>query len=144
MAMADDSASIAAAFTHCALHVRDVEASIAFYRRFCGLEAVNAHGQGDQQTVWLCHPQGQPPFVLVLVPGGGHRRQTGDDLTHYGFAVKDRAAVDQIAAAGRAAGCLYWEPQELGYPAGYICALSDPDGYVVEFSCDQPLGPFAA
>ena len=35
------------------------------------------------------------------------------------------------------AGCLSWEPQELPAPVGYVCALTDPDGNVVEFSFDQ-------
>jgi catechol 2,3-dioxygenase-like lactoylglutathione lyase family enzyme len=33
------------AFTHCALHVRDLDQSIAFYRSFCGLELVEEHGR---------------------------------------------------------------------------------------------------
>ena len=30
-----------------------------------------------------------------------------------------------------------WEPQQLPPPIGYVCALNDPDGNVVEFSFDQ-------
>ena len=52
-----------------------------------------------------------------------------------------REAVDEIAARGRAEGCLAWEPQQLPAPIGYICALTDPDGNMVEFSHDQ--GVFA-
>ena len=46
-------------------------------------------------------------------------------------------AVDEVAALGRAEGCLVWEPQQLPAPIGYVCALNDPDGNVVEFSFDQ-------
>ena len=40
-------------FTHCALHVRDLEKSIDFYRSYCGLEIVKQHGEGDARVVWL-------------------------------------------------------------------------------------------
>ena len=42
-------------FTHCALHVRDLDQSIAFYQSYCGLGIVKEHGQGDARTVWMAH-----------------------------------------------------------------------------------------
>jgi catechol 2,3-dioxygenase-like lactoylglutathione lyase family enzyme len=62
-------------------------------------------------------------------------------FAHLGIELPTRAAVDDIAARGRAEGCLAWEPEELGPPVGYVCALTDPDGNMVEFSFDQ--GVFA-
>jgi catechol 2,3-dioxygenase-like lactoylglutathione lyase family enzyme len=38
------------AFTHCRLHVRDLDRSIAFYRDYCGLEIVKEHGEGTGRT----------------------------------------------------------------------------------------------
>ena len=38
---------------------------------------------------------------------------------------------------GKAAGCLSWPPQQMPDPIGYICALTDPDGNMIEFSYDQ-------
>ena len=135
---------MATAFTHCALHVGDVERSVAFYRRFCGLDVVHTHGSDPaERTVWMAEPGREQAFVLVLVPGGAGHRQDEADMTHYGFAVASRAAVDDIAARGRTAGCLHWDARELPYPVGYLCALRDPDGYIVEFSHGQPLGPDA-
>lgn len=129
-------------FTHCALHVSDVDASIAFYERFCGLTVVHAHGDTPaERTVWMAEEGREKAFVLVLVSGGQEQTRTEGDMTHYGFAVERREDVDRIAGEGRAAGCLHWEPQELPYPVGYLCALEDPDGYIVEFSHGQPLGP---
>ncbi len=132
------------AFTHCALHVSDIDASIAFYGRFCGLQVVHAHGDPAERTVWMAEEGRQAAFVLVLVSGGRGQTRRDGDMTHYGFAVERRADVDALAEKARAAGCLYWEPQELPYPVGYLCALKDPDGYIVEFSHGQPLGPGAA
>lgn len=133
------------AFTHCALHVRDIDASIAFYRDYCGLKVVHTHGERPQErTVWMAEEGREAIFVLVLVSGGGGQRQSEADMTHYGFAVGRREDIDRIAEMGRQAGCLHWEAQELPYPVGYLCALKDPDGYIIEFSYGQPLGPGAA
>ena len=47
--------------------------------------------------------------------------------------------MDEAAQRGRTAGCLAWEPAELPPPVGYICALADPDGNLVEFSFGQDV-----
>jgi catechol 2,3-dioxygenase-like lactoylglutathione lyase family enzyme len=132
------------AFTHCALHVSDLEQSIVFYRRFCGLHVVREHGSPpDDRAAWLAEEGRENNFVLVLVEGGKQRKTADGDMTHYGFAVPSTADVDRIAAEGREADCLHWEPQQLPSPVGYLCALRDPDGYIIEFSYGQPLGPGA-
>lgn len=129
------------AFTHCALHVQDIDASIAFYERFCGLVQVHSHGQSaGERTVWMAEEGREEQFVLVLVSGGERQRRGEGDMTHYGFAVASRQDVDRIAEEARAAGCLHWEPRDLPPPVGYLCAVEDPDGYIVEFSHGQPLG----
>jgi len=51
--------------------------------------------------------------------------------------VTSRAEVDAIAKRGQAEGCLAWPPTEMPPPIGYICALTDPDGNMIEFSYDQ-------
>jgi catechol 2,3-dioxygenase-like lactoylglutathione lyase family enzyme len=127
-------------FTHCALHVHDLDRSIAFYRSYCGFSVVKEHGQGPERVVWVADQGEGPRFVLVLLGGGLLRAQDKEDMTHYGFAVGSRAEVDAIAARGRCDGCLYWEPQEFPPPTGYLCAVTDPSGYVIEFSFGQPLG----
>ncbi|HEX5930674.1 MAG TPA: VOC family protein [Methyloceanibacter sp.] len=129
------------AFTHCALHVRDLDRSIAFYRSYCGLELVNEHGKGNSRTVWLASPGAERNFVLVLLGGGPAHAQEDGDMTHYGFGVPAREDVDRIAERARADGCLHWEPREYAPPTGYLCAVKDPSGHIIEFSHGQPLGP---
>ena len=129
------------AFTHCALHVRDLDRSIAFYRSYCGLDVVREHGKGGERTVWMASRGEEQSFVLVLLGGGPERVQGEGDMTHYGFGVSTRAEVDAIALRGRQDGCLHWEPQEFPPPTGYLCAVKDPTGYIIEFSYGQPLGP---
>lgn len=130
-------------FTHCALHVRDLDRSIDFYRDYCGLEMVREHGKGDGRAVWMAGPGEEQSFVLVLLGGGPDHAQADGDMTHYGFGVSTREEVDAIAARGRRDGCLHWEPQEFPPPTGYLCAVKDPSGHIIEFSYGQPLGPHA-
>ena len=126
-------------FTHCALHARDLDESIAFYQSYCGLRIVKTHGKDEERTVWMAHDDGAA-FVLVLLGGGSGRAPDKHDMTHYGFAVASRADVDTIAERGRQEGRLFWEPQEFPPPTGYLCAVRDPSGYIIEFSYGQPLG----
>ena len=87
------------AFTHCALHVRDLDTSIDFYRSYCGLEVVKRHSEGDGRVAWLASPGEEGNFVLVLLGGGPERAQDKDDMTHYGFGVAKREDIDEIAEA---------------------------------------------
>ncbi len=136
------------AFTHVALHVRDLRACVAFYREFCGLKVVHERGGDDARdgghVVWLAQPGREQEFIFVLLPGGPGRDQAEGDYSHFGFALDSRAAVDAIADKARTAGCLVWEPRDEPYPVGYYCGVRDPDGNAVEFSYGQPLGPGAA
>ena len=129
------------AFTHCALHVTDLDRSIEFYRLYCGLELVNEHGKGAGRTVWLATPGAEKDFVLVLLGGGPAHAQGLDDMTHYGFGVATREDVDRIAARARKDGSLHWEPRDYAPPTGYLCAVKDPSGHIIEFSHGQKLGP---
>ena len=58
-------------------------------------------------------------------------------FAHIGIEVTGREEVDEIAKRGEAEGCLAWAPREMPPPIGYICALTDPDGNMIEFSYDQ-------
>lgn len=42
-------------FTHCALHVRDLDESIAFYESYCRLRIAKEHGHGHERTVWMAN-----------------------------------------------------------------------------------------
>jgi len=127
--------------THIALHVADLDACIAFYRDFCALQVIHERPGKGQRIVWMAEPGREHSLVFVLMPGGsrvGVSRKILDDTLRRKLS---RAAVDAIAARGRAAGCLLWEPREEPFPVGYYCGLRDPAGNYVEFSYGQPLGP---
>ncbi len=130
--------------THLALHVRDLEACVAFYRDFCAMRIVHERDDGaGGRVVWLTEPGRESAFIFVLLAGGPGRDQAERDYSHFGFALDSRAAVDAMAARAEAAGCLAWPPRQEPYPVGYYCGLRDPDGNFVEFSYGQPLGPGA-
>lgn len=123
------------------MHVTDLDKSIGFYERYCGMAIVKEHGEDDKRVVWLASPGAEHSFVLVLLGGGPKRDQDADDMTHYGFGVPTRADVDRIAAQAKEDGLLHWEPRDYAPPTGYLCGVKDPTGYIVEFSYGQPLGP---
>jgi catechol 2,3-dioxygenase-like lactoylglutathione lyase family enzyme len=129
--------------THVALHVRDLDACIAFYRAFCGMQVVHERRDGSSRVAWLAEPGREGEFIIVLLDGGPGHEQVATDYSHLGFAVDSRATVDAVAARGQAAGCLVWPPRDEPYPVGYYCGLRDPSGHFVEFSYGQPLGPGA-
>ncbi|HMM13191.1 MAG TPA: VOC family protein [Parvibaculum sp.] len=129
------------ALTHIALHVRDLDASKAFYAEFCGMKTVHERGDKGERVAWIAEDGKEHAFVIVMIEGGNRPAQRGDDFTHLGFALASREAVDEIARRG--ADHLVWPPKTLPYPVGHFCGLADPDGNVVEFSYGQPLGPDA-
>ncbi|ARU59301.1 ring-cleaving dioxygenase [Oleiphilus messinensis] len=129
--------------THIALHVKDIEATIAFYQNYCNMQIVHDRSHGPKRIVWLAEPGRESDFIFVIMNGGDNLHLATNDYRHFGFAVASREAVDCIADAARAAGDLIWEPVDEPYPVGYYCGLKDPNGNAVEFSFGQPLGPGA-
>jgi catechol 2,3-dioxygenase-like lactoylglutathione lyase family enzyme len=135
-----------ARLTHVALPIHDVDASIAWYEEFTPLRLLMRREDPLGQSAWIGMPDMvERPFIVVLVSTDADKpkgaQPTLAPFAHLGVEVPERADIDAIATRGRAAGCLVWEPQQLPPPVGYVCALRDPDGNMVEFSHDQ--GVFA-
>jgi catechol 2,3-dioxygenase-like lactoylglutathione lyase family enzyme len=88
--------------THIALHVRDLDACVAFYRRFCGLEIVHerAAREAGERIYWLAEPGREREFIFVLLPGGPGRDQAAHDFSHFGF----RAGQPRRGRPGRRRG----------------------------------------
>lgn len=129
-------------WTHIALPVHDIDASIAWYVGYTPLTLVARRHDDQGQSAWLADPATTAaPMVLVLVAMDADADRgpvaTLGPFAHIGIELPSREGVDEIAARGDEAGCLAWEAQQLPPPVGYICALTDPDGNMVEFSFDQ-------
>jgi catechol 2,3-dioxygenase-like lactoylglutathione lyase family enzyme len=134
---------MAISLTHIALHVNDLDACVAFYQSYAGMHRVHQRESRGKQVVWLGHPGKEAEFILVILPGGPGRKQLPTDFSHLGFALDSREAVNAIAERARSEGILEWEPKQEPFPVGYYCGIRDPDGYFIEFSYGQPLGPGA-
>jgi lactoylglutathione lyase len=127
-------------WTHIALPVADLDASIAWYTTFTPLEVLDRRADDAGESAWLGErARRDDPFVLVLVSflAAQGPRPTLAPFAHIGIELASRDEVDAVARRAAAAGCLVWEPQQLPAPVGYVCAATDPDGNVVEFSFDQ-------
>ena len=132
-------------WTHVALRVSDVDASIDWYRRYTTLELLDRREDADGCGAWLAHRDaGEHPFVLVLAQFFEGRDPFAPEplaklapFNHFGIELPTRADVDDIAARGAADGCLAMAAKQMPDPIGYICMLEDPDGNLVEFSFDQ-------
>jgi catechol 2,3-dioxygenase-like lactoylglutathione lyase family enzyme len=124
-----------------ALHVRDVAATVEFYRAFAGLHVVHDRVDGDVRVVWLSERAEEPDFVIVALGFAPTPEAQPSHLAHFGYDLPSRAAVDEIAARGERAGLLVQGPLDAGPIVGYYCMLRDPDGNLVEFSHGQPIDP---
>lgn len=131
--------------THVALPVADLDRSIAFYTEIAPLTLVHRHEQENQgRTAWVSnHGQVIDPFVIVLTETYANHGDVPAILqpfAHLGVEMPSKEAVDRIAEIGADRGVLYWEPRQMPNPIlGYLCALKDPDGNIVEFSYNQDV-----
>jgi lactoylglutathione lyase len=129
-------------WTHIALPCTDIDKTIAWYERFTPLELLDRREDADGQGAWLGHPdQADKPFILVLVSffkdQASGPKPIMAPFAHIGMEVTSREEVEEIARRGEAEGCLAWPPTDMPAPIGYICALKDPDGNMIEFSHNQ-------
>jgi lactoylglutathione lyase len=128
-------------WTHIALPSSDLDASIAWYAQFTPLVVLDRREDTDGQSAWLCHDkQVDNPFILVLVMfwrDKGKPTPIMAPFAHIGIEVPSRHDVEETAERARAAGCLAWEPTDMPDPIGFICAITDPDGNVIEISHNQ-------
>jgi lactoylglutathione lyase len=132
-------------WTHIALCAKDVDASIAWYERFTHLRLLSRSEDKVGKSAWLGDSeQADSPFVLVLGqffegfdPFAPAVHPPMAPFAHIGIELASKEEVDEIAARGKAEGCLTFGPQQMPKHIGYICFLADPDGNTVEYSYDQ-------
>jgi catechol 2,3-dioxygenase-like lactoylglutathione lyase family enzyme len=117
-------------FDHIGLRVRDLEASVAFYR--AALAPLGHElGSRDGECAGL-GPPGAPALWLYAAGGMLGPR------THVAFRAADRASVERFHAAGLKSGGKNNGPPGLRAdygPTYYAAFLLDPDGNNVEAVC---------
>lgn len=132
-------------WTHLALLVKDIDASIAWYEEYTHLEELARNQDAMGRGAWMGdRTQADQPFILVMAeffegkdPFAPAEHGKLAPFAHIGIEVTSREAVEKIAEKAKEAGCLALPPTQMPAPVGYICFLSDPDGNMVEFSFDQ-------
>ena len=122
---------------HIALVVADAEKSAEFYQNYCGMEVIHQRQDGDFHVKWVRAPQQKDGFMLVLLETLADVSAAGGLMDHLGIYVENRSAVDAIAAKANQDGILVEGPVYAGEIVGYYCMVRDPDGNLVEFSCEQ-------
>ena len=132
-------------FTHVALHVRDLERSLAFYREFGKLRVFEERGgPGGSRVAWLASESQR--FVLVLVAPRrlSWRHRIGRALakvlpppSHLGVELGSREEVEALCEVARQRGILRRAPVDRGPPVGFYGMIADPDGNNVELSHGQ-------
>jgi catechol 2,3-dioxygenase-like lactoylglutathione lyase family enzyme len=132
-------------WTHIALKVKDVDATVAWYEKFTHLRTLARHQDEMGRNAWIGdESNADSPFVLVAGqffegkdPFAPAPHPPLGPFAHIGIELPSKEAVDEIAARGKEEGCLAFGPREMPKHIGYICFLKDPDGNTVEFSYDQ-------
>ncbi len=132
-------------WTHIALRIRDMNATIAWYEEFTPLRLIDRREDESGYGGWLGMPgETNNPFILVLAqffpdkdPFANAPMATLAPFAHLGMELPTKDAIDAIAEKARAADCLGMPPTMMPPPIGYITMLNDPDGNTVEFSWDQ-------
>ena len=132
-------------WTHMALHVNDIEASIVWYEKYTHLRVLARNEDEDGKGVWLGDgTAAHTPFILVLAqffeghdPFAPAVHAVLAPFAHIGIEVPTKEMVEEYAANADKDGHLALGPLQMPDPVGYICFIRDPDGNLVEFSYDQ-------
>jgi len=134
-----------ARWTHVALRVADIDASINWYSRHTPLKLLDKRCDIDGFAAWLGHDDSpDKPFILVLAqflpesdPFKDSPIATLAPFAHLGIEVTSRAELEAAAQKAADENCLVTPPTDMDPPIGYICMISDPDGNMIEISHDQ-------
>jgi catechol 2,3-dioxygenase-like lactoylglutathione lyase family enzyme len=118
--------------THVALPVRSLAASVAFYAKFAGMEAVHER----PGVAWVSDRT--RPFALVLIETASEIKPLLP-MAHIGVGVRSRDDVDRLCRLARGEGCLAREPEDSGPPVGYWALIRDPDGHTLEVAFGQEV-----
>lgn len=125
-------------FTHIALPATNVEASVAFYKKYARMEVVHQRSDAGVRVAWISDRT--RPFVIVLIQVPMVDKPLGGPAAHLGVGCASRDEVDRLCAQAKAEGCLVSSPTDWGPPVGYWALLRDPDGHTLELAHGQEVG----
>ena len=118
--------------SHVALPVRDLAASVAFYKQYAGMKLVHSR----PGVAWLSDLTRL--FALVLIETAGEVKPLLP-IAHLGIGVSSEAEVGRLSRLAAYEGKLVKAPEQSGPPIGYWALLRDPDGHTLELAHGQEL-----
>ena len=124
--------------THVALPVTRIEASVAFYAKYAGMQVVHRRKDASAGNVVVWLADGTRPFVIVLIETPEVRHPLVP-IAHLGVGCISRAEVDRLVGEARAEGRPVIGPIDAPCPVGYYALLSDPDQHTLEISHGQEV-----
>lgn len=125
--------------THLALPCHDLVKTIQWYERFTPLNVIHQREDNGAKVAWIQADDKSIFLVFLQSPDSKDPTPILSPFAHLGIEMASKEEVNVIAAEGRDHACLVWEPRQEPDPVGYVCALSDPDGNLVEFSYGQNI-----
>ena len=112
---------------HTMIRVRDLDATLAFYTGFLGLEEVRRGTIGDEATlVFLSDPERSYAIELTY-NHDGRDYELGNQFGHLAFTVDDLEAV-----VGRVEEKGWWYRRSRPENASKYIFVKDPNGYDIE------------
>ena len=125
--------------THLALPCHDLEKTIQWYERFTPLKLIHKREDSGTKVAWIQADDKSIFLVFLQSPDSKEPKAILSPFAHLGIEMESEEEVNAIAEKGRHYACLAWEPRQEPDPVGYVCALSDPDGNLVEYSYGQSI-----
>jgi glyoxylase I family protein len=121
-----------AALHHISLTVRDLDASIAWYKDLFGLQTMMDEEHEGGRAVVLLHPETHVFVGLHAhdATGDGPFTETTVGLDHIAFGLSDRSALEKWEQRLAERGVPHSEIKDRGY--GSIVTLRDPDNIQLE------------
>ena len=120
--------------THLALPCHDLEKTIQWYERFTPLKLIHKREDSGAKVAWIQADDKSIFLVFLQSPDSKEPKAILSPFAHLGIEMESEEEVNAIAEEGRHYACLAWEPRQEPDPVGYVCALTDPDGTLVEYS----------
>ena len=111
---------------HSNLNVKDLETSLAFYRKALGMESIRRHkaSDGSFELAFLSDGSGAHLVELTWLRDKEGPYELGDNESHIAFTAEDYEAA---YALHKEMGCICYENQGMG-----LYFIEDPDGYWLE------------
>ena len=131
-------------WTHIALAVKDIDASIAWYEAFTHLRLLARGEDDDGKNAWLGDPShADSPFILVLGqfyeghdPFAPTPHLPMGPFAHIGIEAASKEAVDEIAARAKAVGSRAVGPLQNPNQIAYLSVIYHPAPPTLDYTYD--------